>query len=134
MTSRTQMVLHERVNGVMYGNKFYPFKIANFTVSGEKLTPVSTVRYYLHSVSMTISNGGVHGASSIEISGFIQEVSQILAQVHIPALTQATDFSVTSKDVRLGILLDLGKSVEVSIPVADTIARATVVYAEIDDV
>lgn len=106
MTVITNLVLHERANGVVLNNRFYPYKIAYLSTDGETITVKKNTRLFVKSIGLSCSIAGIQAALTMNISGTLSGDTCRLCYEGFPAMTQAADFATKSLDIQLGILLD----------------------------
>lgn len=129
MTSNTQLVLHERANGVICNNKFYPYLTYR---ASDDIPAKKNVRYFVKAVVVSLISEGICATDYVQVTGKINGVTCYLVHTRIAAQTQAVDFASVNSTVPLGVLLD--RECPIDLILGTSNGRVVVVYAEIDDV
>lgn len=132
MTVNTNLVLHERANGVILNNRFYPYKTQLFDTTGQSLTPRPNTRLFVKDVFVSVTNVGIQAIRSINLLSTLNGQSRNVLICHCPAMTQATDIWGFMANTPVNILFD--REAPLTHTQNSTSAYIMVRYAEIDDV
>lgn len=132
MTANTNLVLHQRANGVVKDGKFYPFGTWNPQDTTKTLTCRKGTRFFVKSVQLTAASSGIKAASYNRVYCIKNSENNLLGYINLPAMTQASDFVSDTVFCQAGVLADLETPLYYSTNA--TSSCAVVVYAEVDDV
>lgn len=135
MTDRTKLPLVSYANGVSSGGVFYPYQAKDVFASVALACTSPNQRIFLHTVSfMVSSNGGAAQMYDVSIVGYCSDSLQstVLARAWSPGVPSGTPSSVTSHDMFVDVLLDIGTSVTIGQQGTGN-HSAVLVYAVIDD-
>lgn len=132
MTVISDIVLHERANGVVWNNKFYPYKVRAANVTTSILNYKKGVRFYIRELTLSGTMAGVKGGNTNYAQGSYLGDALILNRITLPAMTQATDYAFVSQTVEPHVLLDRETGIIHDLGLDN--GNYVIVWAEIDDV
>ena len=136
MTDRTKLPLVSYANGVSSGGVFYPYQAKDIFASVALACTSPNQRIFLHTVSfMVASSASTPEIYDVSVVGYCSDTLQstVLARAWSPGVPSGTADAVTSHDMFVDVLLDVGTSVTV-VPQGSGNHSVVVVYAVIDDV
>jgi len=133
MTSNTLMIGHERANGVIFNNKFYPYKINTL----DDLSSIirKNTRLYIRGICSVVTVSGIKNSGSSFVTGKLNGQVVTLLYSSTPAQTLASDYQILSTpQVNVGLLFDRETPLVITKSAQHESYVVTLVYAEVDDV
>lgn len=130
MAPSSDYPLHERANGVVVNNKFYPYKY--YQTATTTFVPRKNTRVYVKQISFTGVQEGVIARKTCLAVGTVHGESENFFYKILPAQTVASDFSLLSETVPVGIFFD--RETPIAFSGTPSVHRFVMTYAEVDEV